>query len=166
MLQSKLDSVIKAPVLTGLTGPTGATGPRITANNARITNAATQTVAAGAAVPLALNNVINGTAITYVPGSTDIVLAPNQTYHVSYEAESSIGSTGSAQLQLNLNGSLVGGIQASASGLGTLHATATQSLSSQAVINTGAGPNILTLNNTSGGTRDITGANINIIKLQ
>ncbi|WP_240688200.1 hypothetical protein [Bacillus sp. BH2] len=109
LLQNKLDSVIQTPVLTGPTGLAGVSGPLITANNARITNAATQTVAAGAAVPLAFNNVVNGTAITYVPGSTDIVLAPNQTYYVSYEAESTIGTAGSVQLQLNLNGSLVGG---------------------------------------------------------
>ncbi len=109
LLQNKLDSVIQTPVLTGPTGLAGVSGPLITANNARITNAATQTVAAGAAVPLAFNNVVNGTAITYVPGSTDIVLAPNQTYYVSYEAESTIGTAGFVQLQLNLNGSLVGG---------------------------------------------------------
>ncbi|MDF9504275.1 hypothetical protein P5808_24865 [Bacillus cereus] len=50
--------------------------------------------------------------------------------------------------------------------LSGLSPAATQSLSSQVVINTGADPNILTLNNTSGGARDITGANINIIKIQ
>ncbi|PFI75193.1 hypothetical protein COI83_30145 [Bacillus cereus] len=128
-------------------------------------NPPTVTVAAGAAVPLATNLTINGTAITHTPGSTDIMLAPNQTYYIAYEATSNIEAGGNAQLEFQLNGTLVSGTQSSVSGLGTLPTTASFSLSSGSVINTGAGPNILTLNNTSGGARNITGANINIVKL-
>ncbi|WP_205728412.1 hypothetical protein [Bacillus thuringiensis] len=96
---------------TGATGATGATGPLITANNARITNTPTQTIAAGADIPLSTNALINETAISHVPGSTDIVLAPNQTYFVTYEAESSVGTNGLASLELQLNGVIVGGTQ-------------------------------------------------------
>ncbi|WP_242311859.1 hypothetical protein [Bacillus cereus group sp. BfR-BA-01331] len=55
---------------------------------------------------MSTNVVINGTAITHVPGSIDILLAPNQTYWIFYEAESGVG-TGTVQLEFHLNGSLV-----------------------------------------------------------
>ncbi|PFI81499.1 hypothetical protein [Bacillus cereus] len=195
LLQSKLDSVIKIPVLTGPTGPTGtcaicptgatgpsgpsgatgatgATGPLITANNARIINPAIVQVGDGNAVPLTLNSVINGTAISHTPGSTDITLAPNQTYYAFYEASTNLGfaDQGTALLQLELNGTLLNGSQSEVN----LSQTATNfppdftrlSLSSGAVFNTGSGTNILTLVNASGHSIDVEGANINIIKLQ
>ncbi|WP_257149143.1 hypothetical protein [Bacillus cereus] len=106
LLQSKLDSVIKTPVLTG---PSGATGPLITANNARIINPAIVQVGDGNAVPLTFKSVINGTAISHTPGSTDITLAPNQTYYAFYEASTNLGfaDQGTAILQLELNGTLL-----------------------------------------------------------
>lgn len=55
-----------------------------------------------------------------------------------------------------MNGALIPGTQSSVSGLASLPA-ATFSLSCGAVINTGSGTSILTLNNTSGGTRNIIG---------
>ncbi|PIE93932.1 hypothetical protein CO726_18700 [Bacillus fungorum] len=178
LLQNKLDSVIKTPVLTGPTGATGssgatgATGPLITANNARIIDPAIQQVADGAAVAFTFNSVINGTAISHTPGSTDITLAPNQTYYAFYEASSNLGfqNQGTAILQLELNGILLNGSQSEVN----LSQTATNfppdftrlSLSSGAVFNTGSGTNILTLVNASGHALDVEGANINIIKLQ
>ncbi|MGF2623797.1 collagen-like triple helix repeat-containing protein [Bacillus cereus] len=214
LLQSKLDSVIKTPVLTGPTGPSGATGamgatgpsgatgamgatgpsgatgatgatgpsgatgatgasgPLITANNARIINPDSVQVGAGNAVPLTFNSVINGTAISHTPGSTNITLAPNQTYYAFYEASTNLGfaDQGTAILQLELNGTLLNGSQSEVN----LSQTATSfppdftrlSLSSGAVFNTGAGTNTLTLVNASGHAIDVEGANINIIKLQ
>ena len=111
---------------------------------------------------MSTNVVINGTAISHVPGSTDIMLAPNQTYWVFYEASSGVG-TGTAQLEFQLNGSLVLGTQASAT---NQPANSTTSLSSGAILQTGANPNVLTLVNTAGGARNIIGTNVNIIKLQ
>ncbi|WP_242503618.1 hypothetical protein [Bacillus albus] len=169
LLQSKLDSVIKTPVLTG---PSGATGPLITANNARIINPAIVQVGDGNAVPLTFNSVINGTAISHTPGSTDITLAPNQTYYAFYEASTNLGfaDQGTALLQLELNGTLLNGSQSEVN----LSQTATSfppaftrlSLSSDAVFNTGSETNTLTLVNASGHAIDVEGANINIIKLQ
>ncbi|PIE91822.1 hypothetical protein [Bacillus fungorum] len=70
----------------------GGSGSLVTANNARITAFATQTVNNTAAIPLTTNNLINGTAITHVPGSTDIMLSPNQTYFATYELQAFIPS--------------------------------------------------------------------------
>ncbi|PGK31775.1 hypothetical protein CN907_26950 [Bacillus anthracis] len=122
---------------------------------------ATQTVNNTAAIPLTTNNLINGTAITHVPGSTDIMLAPNQTYFATYELQAFIPSGGVADVQLQLNGILVGGTDSRA--IGT-PGDATV-LTSSAVINTGAGPSILTLNNLSGQPLTLEGVNVNIIKL-
>ncbi|MGG0086182.1 collagen-like protein, partial [Bacillus anthracis] len=156
----------------GATGATGASGPLITANNARIINPDSVQVGAGNAVPLTFNSVINGTAISHTPGSTNITLAPNQTYYAFYEASTNLGfaDQGTAILQLELNGTLLNGSQSEVN----LSQTATSfppdftrlSLSSGAVFNTGAGTNTLTLVNASGHAIDVEGANINIIKLQ
>ncbi|PEA85701.1 hypothetical protein CON71_34270 [Bacillus thuringiensis] len=127
-----------------------------------MTNSGTVTVNNNAAVPLTTNVVINGTAITHVPGSTDIMLAPNQTYWIFYEASSGVG-TGTAQLEFHLNGAIVPGTQTRAT---NQPSGSTTELSTGAILNTGAGPNILTLVNTAGGARDILGSNVNIIKLQ
>ncbi|AJG79538.1 hypothetical protein [Bacillus thuringiensis] len=157
---------------SGATGATGASGPLITANNARIINPDSVQVGAGNAVPLTFNSVINGTAISHTPGSTNITLAPNQTYYAFYEASTNLGfaDQGTAILQLELNGTLLNGSQSEVN----LSQTATSfppdftrlSLSSGAVFNTGAGTNTLTLVNASGHAIDVEGANINIIKLQ
>ncbi|MGG0086229.1 collagen-like protein, partial [Bacillus anthracis] len=155
----------------GATGATGPTGPLVTANNARITNPAIVQVGAGGAVPLSTNNLINGTAITHVPGSTDIILAPNQTYFVSYEASTNLGfaNQGTSILQLNLDGALVGGTQSefNLAGLSPTFPVATRvSQSSDAVITTGAVPGVLTLVNASGHALDVEGTNINIVKIE
>ncbi|WP_028546435.1 collagen-like protein [Paenibacillus taiwanensis] len=150
---------------SGATGATGATGPLITANNASISNIGmVVTVASGANVPLISNDVINGTAITHTPGSTDIMLAPNQTYYISYQADVSVG-TGAGQLAFDLNGILVPGSGSSFSGAGSLPANAQFSVSAGAVINTGAGPNVLTLNNLSTESKTINGATVQVVKL-
>lgn len=79
-----------------------------------------------------------------------------------YEATSGVG-TGTAQLEFQLNGSLVLGTQASAT---NQPASSTTSLSSGAILTTGTDPNVLTLVNSAGGSRAISGTNVNIIKLQ
>ncbi|MDF9507701.1 collagen-like repeat preface domain-containing protein [Bacillus cereus] len=159
---------------TGATGPagaTGATGPLVTANNARITNPAIVQVGAGNPVPLSTNNLINGTAISHVAGSPFIILDPNQTYFISYEASTNLGfaDQGTSILQFELDGSLVGGTQSefNLAGLSANFPVATRvSQSSDAVINTGAAPGVLTLVNASGHALNVEGTNINIVKIE
>ncbi|MDF9610316.1 collagen-like protein, partial [Bacillus cereus] len=155
---------------TGPTGPTGPAGPVITGNNASFTSPANTLVGAGQAIPLANNAVINGTAISHVPGSTDIMLAPNQTYYASYESSTNLGQNnqGTAILELQLNGNLILGTQSEYNGLQNLAITTSSrfSLSSGIVFNTENDPNILTLVNTSGHAITAEGTNVSVIKLQ
>ncbi|HDR6271878.1 TPA: collagen-like repeat preface domain-containing protein [Bacillus cereus] len=172
LLLNLLVQLINAtPGPTGATGPSGPTGPLVTANNARITNPAIVQVAAGGTVPLSTNNLINGTAITHVPGSPFITLDPNQTYFISYEASTNLGfaDQGTSILQFELDGSLVGGTQSefNLAGLSANFPVATRiSQSSDAVINTGAAPSVLTLVNASGHALNVEGTNINIVKIE
>ncbi|MGG0525790.1 collagen-like protein, partial [Bacillus pumilus] len=148
---------------TGPTGATGATGPLITANNGRFFNATTFTVASGASVPLLVNGTLNGTAISHTPGSTDIILAPNQTYYASFQITSS-STLGNVGFELDLNGSVIGGSSTNSTTIAP--APTTTSLSASAVFNTGSGSNILTLNNSIGVTQTANGAIVNVIKLE
>ncbi|WP_036697057.1 hypothetical protein [Paenibacillus taiwanensis] len=148
--------------VTGATGPTGTTGPLVTANSARITNGASVNVAGGGSIPLTNNAEINGTAITHVVGSPNILLAPNQTYFATFETTANVGTNGSAAVELDLNGSLIAGTQSSAAGLPAGSSTV---LTSSAVFTTGAGPNVLTITNPQGTATSYLGTNINIIKI-
>ncbi|PGV66902.1 hypothetical protein, partial [Bacillus cereus] len=180
LLQTKLDSVIQTPVLTGPPGPTGPTGPAggptgpsgatgvtgtsgpvITANNAHMVTSDIISVNNNTGIPLSQNLVLQGTAITHTPGTAQINLAPNQTYFATYEVQGEIPSGGLVQVQFERNGGLVGGTQSRATGTTGDNA----SLSSSAIIVTGAGSQVLELVNTSGQATNFTGTNINIIKL-
>ncbi|WP_282062885.1 hypothetical protein [Bacillus pumilus] len=148
---------------TGDAGATGATGPLITANNGRFVNGTTFNVASGANVPLITNGALNGTSISHTPGSTDIVLAPNQTYYASFQVSSS-SANGNVGFALALNGTLISGTDTSATGIAV---TPTEvSSSASAVFDTGAAPNILTLFNSTTTSQNANGAIVNVIKLE
>ncbi|PEW70572.1 hypothetical protein CN448_10330, partial [Bacillus cereus] len=148
----------------GPAGATGATGPLITANNARFVNSSTTiNVPVGASVPFTVNAELNGTAISHIPGSTNIILAPNQTYYASYQITSS-SSNGNVGYQLSLNGNIISGSGASASQAAPSPVEA--SLSASAVFSTGNAPNILTLDGSVNVVQNGEGAVLNVIKLQ
>ncbi|AOR24948.2 collagen-like protein [Clostridium taeniosporum] len=151
---------------TGATGATGATGPLITSNNAFIVSEQpTQAIADTTPIPLTTNVVINGTAITHTAGSTDIVLAPNQQYLVVYRAvgfDTGLPAGSYYNLNLTLDGILVGGTDAGSTSTGT---PPSPEMTGTAIVNTGAGPNILQLINASGGTRTFDDVQISIVKL-
>ncbi|MES5955692.1 collagen-like protein [Bacillus fungorum] len=157
-LQNKLKQVLQAP---SLTEPTGPAVPLVTSNVAHMISNILQNLGDNNGVPLLDNIFISGTAITHTPGSAQINLAPNQIYYATYEVQATIPSDGFVQVQFELNGSLVGGTQS--------RATETPGdnvpLTSSAIINTGAGSSVLELVNTSGQAIDLTGTNVNIIKL-
>ncbi|PGR85446.1 hypothetical protein, partial [Bacillus thuringiensis] len=111
------------------------------------------------------------TAITHVPGSPFIILDPNQTYFVTYEASTNLGfaNQGTSILQFELDGALVGGTQSefNLAGLSPTFPVATRvSQSSDAVITTGPAPGVLTLVNASGHDLNVEGTNINIVKIE
>ncbi|MFE6707654.1 collagen-like protein [Bacillus thuringiensis] len=191
-LQNKLKSVLQAPSLTGPpgptgptgpaggptgptgatgptgicptcpTGPTGPTGPLITANNGSFVTNDTITVPTGALVPLATNETLNGTAITHVPGSTNIILAPNQTYYADYQTASG-SSTGQIGLVFDLNGTFINGTSTNSNAGVTLPQTG--SISAGTVFNTGPGVNVLTLRNSVAVDQTMNGVIVNVIKL-
>ncbi|MCS7460546.1 collagen-like protein [Paenibacillus doosanensis] len=141
ILSDNLDSILRTPVTvgpTGATGATGATGPAggppgptgptgeagatgpagptgppgtaVTENNADI--GFVGTFAGFSPVPLTTNYSINGLAISHLPDTTDILLAPGHTYQVVYTFEGVPGVGRNLQANLLLNGSPVPGSEA------------------------------------------------------
>lgn len=51
-------------------------------------------IASGAPIPLDTNVTLNGTSITHTPGSTDILLAPNETYYITYRTKAELTTAG------------------------------------------------------------------------
>lgn len=89
----------------GLQGPAG---PTVTANNALIgLNAPTTVVGPNMPIPLDTNQLINGTAISHIPPSPIILLAPNQTYSVEYSVYGSAPAGSGLNVALRLNGTTV-----------------------------------------------------------
>lgn len=123
LLSNKLDYALSAQNISGPTGPasdatgaTGATGSTdvvstVTAHNLTTIASTPQTVASGPALVWDTNSVFNGTAITHTVKSPTISLAPNQTYYVSYTADTINNSASNfIGLQLQLNGAAAMGM--------------------------------------------------------
>ncbi|MFJ8216300.1 hypothetical protein [Bacillus cereus] len=146
-------------------GATGPTGPLTVANNATVSNLANVAVAGNASVPFVTNNVINGTAISHTAGSTDIVLAPNQTYYAIWN--SNANSLAAGQLRafaLYLNGTQLTASLQSVANTGA-NDFIQPAVGGSTVFNTGAGPNILTLQNAFGTATTIAAPSVTVIKL-
>ncbi|WP_242263153.1 collagen-like repeat preface domain-containing protein [Bacillus cereus group sp. BfR-BA-01511] len=150
---------------TGLTGATGPTGPLTVANNATVSNLATIPVAGNASVPFVTNNVINGTAISHTAGSTDIVLAPNQTYYAIWNSNANSLAAGELRaFALYLNGTQLPASLQSVANAGT-NSIIQPAVGGSTVFNTGAGANILTLENALATATTISAASVTVIKL-
>ena len=89
--------VIRGP--RGLPGPAGPQGPSglngVITNNATFAQQAEVAVLASASVPFTTNYTLNGTKITHLPASTDIVLEAG-TYLVDYSLSASLEGEGDA----------------------------------------------------------------------
>ncbi|MBD8497436.1 hypothetical protein [Paenibacillus arenosi] len=144
---------------------TGPTGPLITANNATVANTGTVVLAGNASVPFTTTATLNGTAITHAAGSTDILLAPNQTYFATWNATAGALAGGTLRgLALFLNGTqITGSINAVANS--APNATIQPAFSGSAVFNTGIAPNILTLTNVFATAATIGAPAVSVIKL-
>lgn len=142
--------------------PVCPTRPNVTANNASITNPGEVFIGDGEAIPFT-NNMINGTAISHVPGSPQIILAANQTYYAIVETAVNTDAPGSAQIELRLDGVPIIGSQAQ---VADQPAMSTANLVTASIFTTGLAPAVLTVNNISAFNRLFTGSNVNIIKLQ
>ncbi|HDR4604155.1 TPA: collagen-like protein, partial [Bacillus cereus] len=150
---------------TGATGPTGPTGPLTVANNATVSNATNVALAGNASVPFVTNNVINGTAITHAAGSTDIVLAPNQTYYAIWNSNANSLAAGELRaFALYLNGTQLSASLQSVANAGT-NSIIQPAVGGSTVFNTGAGANVLTLRNALAGATTIAAPSVTVIKL-
>ncbi|PGK33365.1 hypothetical protein CN907_25660 [Bacillus anthracis] len=89
-------------------------------------------------------------------------MAPNQTYHVDYQTSSG-SSSGNIGVDLRLNGTVILGTSTNSGAISPLPVTG--SLSAGAVFNTGAGVNVLTLNNSNNVSQTMNGTIVNVIKL-
>lgn len=109
-------------------------------------NTTTQTVAAGASLPFALNNVLYGRDITHAAGGSAVTLSTPGLYRVDFHATASPLTTAPAgtvlEAQLNLNGSPVPGASASES---FTAATDTGNLSFSTVVPVTTAPATLTV---------------------
>ncbi|HDR8033298.1 TPA: collagen-like protein [Bacillus cereus] len=149
----------------GPTGPTGPTGPLTVANNATVSNATNVALAGNASVPFVTNNVINGTAITHAAGSTDIVLAPNQTYYAIWNSNTNSLAAGELRaFALYLNGTQLTASLQSVANTGT-NTPIQPAVGGSTVFNTGAGANILTLRNALATATTIAAPSVTVIKL-
>ncbi|MBD8496954.1 collagen-like protein [Paenibacillus arenosi] len=149
----------------GVTGPTGPTGPLVTANNATVFNPINVAVGANGSVPFSDNGTINGTAISHVAGSTDILLDPNQTYYATWNANANTLAAGQLRaFALFLNGVQIPGTIQSVANTGA-NSAIQPTITGGAVFNTGAAPNILTLRNVFAAATTIAAPGVTVIKL-
>ncbi|TVX94088.1 collagen-like triple helix repeat-containing protein [Paenibacillus agilis] len=149
----------------GVSGPTGPTGPLVTANNATVFSSVNVAVAGNASVPFSTNGTINGTAISHVAGSTDILLDPNQTYYATWNANANTLAAGQLRaFALFLNGVQIPGSIQSVANTGA-NSAIQPTITGGAVFNTGAAPNILTLQNVFATATTIAAPSVTVIKL-
>ncbi|MDK8179891.1 hypothetical protein [Paenibacillus sp. UMB4589-SE434] len=153
---------------TGETGPTGETGIQITTNNAFFRTVDSVLVTPGSAIPFAENFTLNGTEITHTPGSTDVLLAPDQTYYIAYRTKAELPTAGTitTHVGLELNGTLIPGTESQMQSLPGAPQAIT-SLISNTIINTASGASsILTLVNLEAVDRAFDQTTMTIIKLE
>lgn len=129
----------------------------------QITNPITdQIILPGNPIPLTANSIINGTDISHELGSSDIILAPNQTYLAILELE--INNFTLYEIGFRLNNNLLSqkGIQV----ISSRDNISPSLLSTSTTFSTPTGnPSILQIFNLSYKPINISGANFSIIKI-
>ncbi|UHA72722.1 collagen-like protein [Paenibacillus sp. 481] len=151
---------------TGTTGATGSSGVTVTSSSAKVLSFIQQTVAPGDPYVFDANIVINGTDITHVVGTPNVILSPNQTYLIiSYLEGFQMPSEGIGYA-LRLDGTTLLGSHV---GNGGAVGVETQ-LSGSYILTTGAGLNVLQMYNdrasdTTSASDGVPGASLTIVRL-
>ena len=145
--------------LTGPAGPQGPAGTSATLNNAHITTITPMLVGAGAAIPLQIDDSIQGSGITHVPPSPQVFLAAG-TYYVSFYAQQTVPMGGTTA---NLSFAVNGLNQVQNTFAVTSIAGNVVLLNGSQVINVAAGTAITLVN--TGTAREFEIATMNIIRL-
>ena len=154
--------VVRGP--RGATGPQGPQGPQglpgsIAQGFGSFASPVTESVAAGADLPLATNVALSGTSIQHVAGQSAVTLAAG-TYYIAWKADATIPAGGTAGLALAVNGVVNTNSQSTATGTAANVAT----LSGNTILTVPA-QSTITLRNSGTETTSYRNVAMSVIKL-
>ena len=151
---------------TGPQGPAGAQGPQgipgtaATNENAMLYNTASQSVAAGAALNFAANQLNSASGSITLSGTTGLSLSAGQ-YLVVFETDALVGNTGTIAVALALGGNA---LPYAASSLAKTDANNNERIGLAAILDL-AGTQTLTAKNTSTDANTHANSTLNVVKL-
>ena len=151
---------------TGPQGPAGAQGPQgipgtaATNENAMLYNTASQSVAAGAALNFAANQLNSASGSITLSGTTGLSLSAGQ-YLVVFETDALVGNTGTIAVALALGGNA---LPYAASSLAKTGSNNNERIGLAAILDL-AGTQTLTVKNTSTDANTHTNSTLNVVKL-
>ena len=151
---------------TGPQGPAGAQGPQgipgtaATNENAMLYNTASQSVAAGAALNFAANQINSASGSITLSGTTGLSLSAGQ-YLVVFETDALVGNTGTIAVALALGGNA---LPYAASSLAKTGSNNNERIGLAAILDL-EGTQTLTVKNTSTDANTHTNSTLNVVKL-
>ena len=151
---------------TGPQGPAGAQGPQgipgtaATNENAMLYNTASQSVAAGAALNFAANQINSASGSITLSGTTGLTLTMGQ-YLVVFETDALVGNTGTIAVALALGGNA---LPYAASSLAKTVSNNNERIGLAAILDL-AGTQTLTVKNTSTDANTHANSTLNVVKL-
>ena len=151
---------------TGPQGPAGAQGPQgipgtaATNETAMLYNTASQSVAAGAALNFAANQINSASGSITLSGTTGLSLSAGQ-YLVVFETDALVGNTGTIAVALALGGNA---LPYAASSLAKTGSNNNERIGLAAILDL-AGTQTLTVKNTSTDANTHTNSTLNVVKL-
>ena len=151
---------------TGPQGPAGAQGPQgipgtaATNENAMLYNTASQSVAAGAALNFAANQINSASGSITLSGTTGLSLSAGQ-YLVVFETDALVANTGTIAVALALGGNA---LPYAASSLAKTGSNNNERIGLAAILDL-AGTQTLTVKNTSTDANTHTNSTLNVVKL-
>ena len=151
---------------TGPQGPAGAQGPQgipgtaATNENAMLYDTASQSVAAGAALNFAANQINSASGSITLSGTTGLSLSAGQ-YLVVFETDALVGNTGTIAVALALGGNA---LPYAASSLAKTDSNNNERIGLAAILDL-AGTQTLTVKNTSTDANTHTNSTLNVVKL-
>ena len=144
----------------GPQGPQGIPGTAATNENAMLYNTASQSVAAGAALNFAANQINSASGSITLSGTTGLSLSAGQ-YLVVFETDALVGNTGTIAVALALGGNA---LPYAASSLAKTGSNNNERIGLAAILDL-AGTQTLTVKNTSTDANTHTNSTLNVVKL-
>ena len=144
----------------GAQGPQGIPGTAATNENAMLYDTASQSVAAGAALNFAANQINSASGSITLSGTTGLSLSAGQ-YLVVFETDALVGNTGTIAVALALGGNA---LPYAASSLAKTGSNNNERIGLAAILDL-AGTQTLTVKNTSTDANTHTNSTLNVVKL-